>query len=305
MPPVVVVAAERVLRLARRDLAQVVAQRRVDVVGRAGPGDHRLAEVADVEDADGLPDGGVLLDHAGGVLQRHAPAAELGELRPESDVPVVQRGLQERRRMARTYRRMRPRTRPDPWLECAGDDVPPAQRQPCQDPLRRRRRRSRAVRQGRAPRPRCGGRRRGLRPQAAAPALDARLQRQAGRDRQAAHGRHDLLAAAGDRRPRRRPRPRRDPPRRRRRRAGDQQRLVGRAGPARRHARAGAGGGRGLRPGRLHVHGVQAQRHQGHRRRRAPTPSRCSPASRASRRPSRPWTRRCSSPGRCATPATG
>ena len=84
------VAAERVLRLARLDLAQVVAQGRVDVGGRAGTADHRLAEVAHVEDADRLADRGVLLDHAGGVLQRHGPAAELGELRPERDVSVVQ-----------------------------------------------------------------------------------------------------------------------------------------------------------------------------------------------------------------------
>ena len=33
-----------------------------------------------------------------------------------------------------------------PWLECAGDVVPPAQREPRQDPFRRRRGRSRAVR---------------------------------------------------------------------------------------------------------------------------------------------------------------
>ena len=32
----------------------------------------------------------MLLEHPGGVLQRHLPAAELGELRPESDVPVVE-----------------------------------------------------------------------------------------------------------------------------------------------------------------------------------------------------------------------
>ena len=57
-----------------------------------GPVHDRLAEVADVEDADGLADRGVLLDHAGGVLERHGPAAELGELGPEGDVPVVQRG---------------------------------------------------------------------------------------------------------------------------------------------------------------------------------------------------------------------
>ena len=38
------------------------------------------------------------------------------------------------------------------WLECAGDDVPPAQREPRQDPVRRGRGGSPAVRQGRAAR---------------------------------------------------------------------------------------------------------------------------------------------------------
>ena len=57
-------------------------------------GDQQLAQVADVEDADRGPHGGVLLDHAGGVLQRHRPAAELGELGPEGLVPVVQGSAQ-------------------------------------------------------------------------------------------------------------------------------------------------------------------------------------------------------------------
>ena len=88
----VVVAAQRVLRLAGLDLAEVVAQGAVDVGRGAGPADHRLAEVADVEDTDRLAHGGVLLDHAGGVLQRHRPAAELRELRAERLVALVQAG---------------------------------------------------------------------------------------------------------------------------------------------------------------------------------------------------------------------
>jgi hypothetical protein len=91
-----VVAAEGVLGLAGLDLGEVVAEGGVDVVGGAGTADHGLAEVADVEEPDRLADGGVLLDDAGGVLQRHAPPAELGELRTERDVPVVQRGLEQR-----------------------------------------------------------------------------------------------------------------------------------------------------------------------------------------------------------------
>ena len=87
-----VVAAERVLRLAGRDAAEVVRQRRVDVRRRAGPAHDALAEVAHVEDADGLADRGVLLDDAAaGVLQRHRPATELRQLGAERDVPVVQR----------------------------------------------------------------------------------------------------------------------------------------------------------------------------------------------------------------------
>ena len=39
--------------------------------------------------------GGVLLEDAGGVLQRHLPAPELRELRPEGDVAVMERRLQE------------------------------------------------------------------------------------------------------------------------------------------------------------------------------------------------------------------
>ena len=56
------------------------------------PPDHgRLAEVADVEDADRLPDRRVLLEHAGScVLDRHLPPAEVGELGAESHVPVVE-----------------------------------------------------------------------------------------------------------------------------------------------------------------------------------------------------------------------
>ena len=55
-----------------------------------GPVDPDLAEVADVEDADPLPDGRVLLQHPAAVLQGHLPAAERRELRAERDVPVVE-----------------------------------------------------------------------------------------------------------------------------------------------------------------------------------------------------------------------
>ena len=45
---------------------------------------------------DGLADRLVLLERAGGVLQRHLPAPELGELGAECDVPVVQGRLLQR-----------------------------------------------------------------------------------------------------------------------------------------------------------------------------------------------------------------
>ena len=93
-----VVAAQRVLRLARaRSCRRSLVSVALTYSAAPGPDDHRLAEVADVEDADGLADGGVLLDDAGRVLQRHRPAAELGELRAEGDVAVVQGRLLERR----------------------------------------------------------------------------------------------------------------------------------------------------------------------------------------------------------------
>ena len=56
-----------------------------------GPLTRRLAQVADVEDTDPLADRGVLRDDpAAGVLDRHLPAAEVGHLRAEADVALVQ-----------------------------------------------------------------------------------------------------------------------------------------------------------------------------------------------------------------------
>ena len=64
MPPVASSQHSVYCALPGRDPAEVVAQRRVDVRRGAGAGDHRLAEVADVEDADRLAHRRVLLDHA-------------------------------------------------------------------------------------------------------------------------------------------------------------------------------------------------------------------------------------------------
>ena len=150
--------------------AEVVGQRRVDELGRARPGDHRLAEVADVEDADRLADGGVLLDHAGGVLQRHRPAAELGELRAERHVPVVRAGeLLERSRPWREPTAARPSRRTPPASMPRVTTYTPPQRQPRQDPSRRRGRGG-ASQSGKGPRLARRRRRTSPRPTAAAAA---------------------------------------------------------------------------------------------------------------------------------------
>ena len=87
-----VVAAQRVLRLAGVDAAEVVGQRRVHVLRRTRSAHHGLAEMADVEHPHRLAHGQVLLDHtAAGILDRHRPAAEIGHLRAQVDVALVQR----------------------------------------------------------------------------------------------------------------------------------------------------------------------------------------------------------------------
>ena len=92
------VATQRVLRLARLHPVEIVRQRAVDEVPGGRAAHPRLAEVGDVEDPDRLPDRGVLAQDTtpgGAVLDRHLPAAEVGELGAEGDVPVVQRGAQQ------------------------------------------------------------------------------------------------------------------------------------------------------------------------------------------------------------------
>ena len=87
-------AAQRVLRLAGPDATQVVGQRGVDVLGGAGPAHQRLAEVADVEKADGVARRGVLADRAR-VRDRHQPAAELGETRAELAMTFLEGAVQD------------------------------------------------------------------------------------------------------------------------------------------------------------------------------------------------------------------
>ena len=230
----------------------------------AAPGpDHRLAEVADVEDADGLADRGVLLDHARGVLQRHRPAAELGELRAERDVPVVQRRRRAREASAmranlpqRAGARAAPAGYPAPVTTYTLRSASPAKT------------RADAVVVGvvpadaRAPRLAPGGEdvAKAYGRKLAPAARHARRHRQGRRGRQGADRRHDharrcwCSSGSATRRRRRRPpyaappasrpAPSPTPPRSRSRCPADD-------------ARAGARGDRGLRARRLHVHDVQ------------------------------------------------
>ena len=82
-------AAQRVLRLARPDAAQVVGERGVDELRGARSADQRLTEVADVEQADRVAGGGVLTDRAR-IRHRHQPAAELGETGAQLTMAVFQ-----------------------------------------------------------------------------------------------------------------------------------------------------------------------------------------------------------------------
>ena len=91
----VLVREQRVLRLAGRELVDVVRERRLQEVAGARPFDLELAHVRDVEHAGVGPHGAVLVDDAG-VLHRHLPARERDHLRAELDVPVVERRVEKR-----------------------------------------------------------------------------------------------------------------------------------------------------------------------------------------------------------------
>ncbi len=74
-------------------LPRSAVRQRFTKAAAPGPGDADLAEVADVEETDSRADGCVLGQDPGPrVLQRHRPAAELGELGAGGLVPVVDRG---------------------------------------------------------------------------------------------------------------------------------------------------------------------------------------------------------------------
>ena len=87
----VLVAEQRVLRAALRELGHVVAHEPLEQGAGAGAAGLDLAHVADVEDARALAHGGVLGTDPGGVLDGHLPAGEGDEARARGHVPVVQR----------------------------------------------------------------------------------------------------------------------------------------------------------------------------------------------------------------------
>ena len=87
-----VVQAQRVLRLARPDPAQVVGQAGIEEVGGPGTGYADLAQVGHIEHTDRGTHGGMFLEYpAVGVLERHLPAPEGGELGTEVHMPALQR----------------------------------------------------------------------------------------------------------------------------------------------------------------------------------------------------------------------
>ncbi|COW05144.1 Uncharacterised protein [Mycobacterium tuberculosis] len=80
------------MRLAGPDTTQVVGERGVDELRRTRSTDQCLAQVADVEKADGGA-GGVVLADGSGIRDRHQPAAELGETRTQLAMAVFQRSV--------------------------------------------------------------------------------------------------------------------------------------------------------------------------------------------------------------------
>ncbi len=88
--PAVRGADHRVVGPADREAGRLRDDGRGQRLGRLGPLDEQLAHVGQIEQAGPLADGPVLLEDAG-VLERHLPAAERGQLRPGRLVPPDQR----------------------------------------------------------------------------------------------------------------------------------------------------------------------------------------------------------------------
>ena len=94
------VAEEAVARLADRESGDVARDEALDVRPRAFPGEKEFAHVREVEEARARPHGPVLDDDAV-VLDRHLVSGERDHLRAERDVPVIERGAPEGRRLGR------------------------------------------------------------------------------------------------------------------------------------------------------------------------------------------------------------
>ncbi len=91
----------RVLRLEQVEGLGVVGEHVLQEGRRARPAQHEAAHVRDVEEAGARAGGEVLGDDAGGVLDRHVPAAEVHHPGAGGDVLRVEGRAQERRGRAR------------------------------------------------------------------------------------------------------------------------------------------------------------------------------------------------------------
>ena len=91
----VLVRQQRVLRFTLVEPVEVVRQRSLQELAGARPLDLELAHVRDVEDARVGPHRPVLGDDAL-VLHGHLPAGERHHPRPQLDVPIVERRVEER-----------------------------------------------------------------------------------------------------------------------------------------------------------------------------------------------------------------
>ncbi len=85
-----------IVRLAGLELGGVVGGDEIDQLGGFRPADFDFAHVADVEEADGIADGVVLVDDAG-VLDGHIPAAEIDHFGAESPMDGIEGRVAERR----------------------------------------------------------------------------------------------------------------------------------------------------------------------------------------------------------------
>ena len=93
----VVVAEQRVVGVAFAELVHLVGERAPQQPPGVVTDDEESTHVGDVEDADPLADGPVLLDDAG-VLERHLPAGEGGETRTKRSVLRIEGKLAKRGR---------------------------------------------------------------------------------------------------------------------------------------------------------------------------------------------------------------